>query len=214
MIPHYIFEDGIRPWQDSELPNSPFATISLVVSVLSELPVILNKLLPALGGRFVHWFLWLTLRQVFEGNAMQKQKLAAALCSDAGQFRKPVVRLGDRIISSVASIEMPVTALELQTLSDHRRKLMIGSADSAVTSENLAILMAPHAEGCDARAIAGMLGARDELIFGQCFDDSDTHAAFQWFGHNSDLRLLELALIRLGIRSLKSRTDVTKIMHC
>jgi hypothetical protein len=213
MRPHYILESGIRPWEESEPPKSRFATLSIVASGLADLLPIINRLLPALGGRFLLWFRWHTLRHVFEVNALQKLRLTDKLSSDAGRFRSPVVRTTDRIISSVASIELPITLLELNTLSDYRRELMIGTADPATTAETVSALMAKHSEGCDPRALADVLDARDDLVFGRCFDDPDTHAAFQWFGQEPDLRLVKELLVGLSVRSLTSRSEVANILR-
>lgn len=212
MKPHYLFEAGIQPWRECDPPDPRFETVSVVVDALADLLPIVNPLLVACGERFPRWFRWHTARQAFEGNAIQQRRLSVDLGSDAGGFRDPVVRMGDPIVTGVASIALPLTAFELETLSDNRRELVIGTADATETAETLCSLMMPHAAGFGPGAMAELLAARNDLIFGRCYEDSDTHAAFQWYGHASDMRPIGERIAKLGIQSLRSRSDVGLIL--
>lgn len=213
MIPHYLFENGIHPWEGRGQPNGGFVTLTIIVPTLLDLLPIVNGLLSAPGGRCATWFRWHTLREAFIGNAIQKRKLEKSLGSDIGQFSSPVVRVGDPIISSVARLSPPISALELNILSDYRRELLIGAGEPGLTAESVSSMMSPFAGGCDAVALAELLSLKCDLVCCRCFQDLDTHAAFQLFGLELDLRLLEDLICGFGVNRLCSRTEVTELLR-
>jgi hypothetical protein len=153
------------------------------------------------------------LLQPFAGNAIHKRELVARLSSGLGKFRSPLVRANDPVISCVASVATPITVSELETLSDYGRELLIGTADPTMTAESVSSLMAPYVEGCHATALAELLNSTTELVFGRCFDDADTHAAFQWYGLEEDLQMLEELLLNLSVNRLGSRTELANLLR-
>lgn len=209
-----MFETGICLWEkESEPFGSKFGTITIISSEFKDLVPIMNVILPKLNGQFAQWFRWYTLNYPFEGNAIQSRKLSNTLSLDLGGFRNPVVRNNDPIISSVARVSLPVTEFELEVLSDYRRELLIGTKDSEVSTEFICSMMAPYAEGCDVRAFMELLDGPSDLVFGRCFNDVDTLTAFQWLGNKADLALLEKVLTGLGIKHLKTRTEVAWLLQ-
>lgn len=214
MTPYYIFEGGIRPWEESVPPsNSHFATVSILVLSLVDLLPIINSILPSLGGQFAAWFRWHTLRRVVEETAIQKRKLDATLRADVGRFRSPVARIDRQSITSVSNVVLPITEFELETLSDYRRELLIGTADSTMTSESLLRLIGTDWGISEAQTLAELLSLRKDLVLGRCYDDTDTHSTFQCFGQEGDLGSLQKTLASLGVRKLASRNDVCESLR-
>jgi hypothetical protein len=214
MTPHYILEGGIRPWEESVPPsNGNFATISILVSSLVDLLPVINKMLPALGGQFAAWFRWHTVRRVVEANAIQRQKLDATLRADVGGFRRPVVRMDRQSISSVSNVVLPITEFELEALSDYRRELLIGTADSTMTSGSLLPLIGTDWDISEAHTLAALLSLRKDMVLGRCYDDPDTHSTFQWFGQVADFGPLQKTLADLSVRKLASRKEVCEALR-
>lgn len=214
MTPCYILESGIRPWEESVPPsNSHFATASILALSLVELLPIINRILPTLGGQLAAWFRWHTLRRVVDESAIQKGKLDAKLRADVGKFRCPVVRMDRQSISSVSNVVLPITEFEMETLSDYRRELLIGTADSTTTSESLLRLIGTDWDIPEAQTLARLLSLGKGLVCGRCYDDPDTHSTFQWFGQEADLVLVEKVLVGLGVRKVTSRSDVSDLLH-
>lgn len=214
MTPRYILEGGIRPWEESvPASNSRFVTLSILVLSLGDLLPLLNKLLPGLGGRFVAWFRWHTLRRIVEGSAFQKRTLDAKLRADCGRFRNPVVRTDPNISSAIANVVLPISQFELDTLGDYRRELLIGTANTTMTSQSLLRLVGTDWEGSGIQALLGLLSEAEGLVCGRCYDYSANHITFQWFGQEADLQLTEKALIGLGVRKVASRNQVSELLR-
>ena len=210
MKPIYLYDVGIKPWEQSAtVGNSCFATITIVhrsVSDLFDLWLILaaaiNKVLP-------RTLKWRTVGHSVDGSKVQELKLVKQLKADLSDDDNLEKNRDSNIYSYVK--RQSVNELDLNSITQPRYTALFFLPDGKPNNSAIWEIFKNSDGGLEAKGIESSLRSCNDLLICRLYE-SDTHVSLQLISEVERVDLLLETLNKLGIARAESG-DVAKLIN-
>jgi len=210
MKPIYLYDVGIKPWEQSEaLCDSSFATITVVHRSISDLLGLWLILAAAISHKLPRVLKWRTVGHSIEGSKVQELKLVRQLQSDLSAEDYLEKNTTSNIYSYMK--RMSVKEIDLSSISQPRYTVLTFLPEDGPKSNLIWEMFKNSDEGLDAKGIEVPFRSCSELVICR-LTESDTHVGLQFIGMVEQLDPLLERLSELEIDRAEDK-DVAQLMN-
>ncbi|OMH38971.1 hypothetical protein [Motiliproteus sp. MSK22-1] len=203
MKPIYLYDVGIKPWEQTSTVNDRrFATITIVQRSVSELFGLWLMLITSVSQRLPKAFKWRTVGHSIEGSKVQELKLLKQLKSDLSNSDFIDRNEESNIYSYVKRLSTTLSEFDLNTITQPRYTVLLFLPDSEPSIDSIWKSFKDSDAGLDAEGIENSFCSFEDLMICRVVE-SDTHVGAQFIGAVEQVdRLLE-KLNELGVNGVR-----------
>lgn len=212
MKPVYLYDSGIKPWEQTAAVNDiRFSTITVVHRSVSELFDLWFVLASAISQQLPRFLNWRTVGHSVEGSKVQELKLIKQLKSGLsnGDYLEKNGQSG--VFSYVKQLRVPISEFDLNTITQTRYTALLFVPEVEPSVSAIWDKLKGSDYGLEARGIESLLIACNSLIICR-LSESETHVGLQFIGCVGQLDVLLLKLCELGIARV-DECDVARLIN-
>lgn len=212
MKPIYLYDVGIKPWEQTHVVSDcRFATITIVQRSVSELFGLWLMLIESVSLRLPKVFKWRTVGHSIEGSKVQELKLLKQLKSELSNDDFIDRNEDSNIYSYIKRLSTTLSKFDLNTITQPRYTTLLFLPDTEPNICSIWKSFKYSDTGLDAEGMESSFCALEDLMICRVIE-SDTHVSAQFIGAVEQVdRLLE-KLNELGVAKAENR-DVTKLIN-
>ena len=211
MKPIYLYENGIKPWeQTTTVCDHRFATITVVRRSISELSDIWFELTAIISQHLPRCLKWRTVGHSIEGWKVQELKLVKKLQSDLSDNDYLGKNSETGVISFVKQLTIAFNEFDLNTISDTRYTVLLFLPDDEPNNSAIWEKFKSYDNGLEAKGMENSLKSYGNLIICRLYE-SDTHASLQFIGKVEQVNIILDKLVDLKIDRVEEREVAGRI---
>jgi hypothetical protein len=212
MKPIYLYDAGIKPWEQSTtISDSRFATVTVVHRSISELIDLWLVLAATISQRLPRILKWRTIGHSIEGSKVQELKLLKQLKSDLsnGDYLEKNSESG--IISYVKQLTLPMIEFDLNTITQARYSVLLFLPEEEPNNSAIWEKFKSSDNGLEAKGMENSLSSCNRLMICR-LSESDTHVSLQLIGEVDQIDAVLVKLNELHIKRAEER-DVAEAIN-
>ncbi|HHF3148317.1 TPA: hypothetical protein ACPJ2A_000086 [Vibrio diabolicus] len=212
MKPIYIYNVGIKPWEQTHVVSDRrFATITIVQRSVSELFGLWLTLIESVSLRLPKVFKWRTVGHSIEGSKVQELKILKQLKSDLSNSDFIGRNEDSNIYSYIKRLSTTLSEFDLNTITQPRYTALLFLPD---TEPNICSIWKSFKDsdtGLDSEGMENSFCSFEDLMICRVVE-SDTHVSAQFIGAVEQIERLLEKLNELGVTRAENG-DVAKLIN-
>lgn len=212
MNPIYLYDSGVRPWEQTKmLSDSRFATVTVVHNSLSELSDLWLVLALTISKHLPRLLKWRTVGHSGSWSKVSELKLEKQLrtgLSDGDYIEK---NNQSGVFSYVKKITEPMSEFDLNTITHSRYTSLLFVPEVEPIIRTIWETLSNSDKGLEAEGVKSLLIACKSLIICRLFE-SETHVSMQFIGEVKQVDVVLQKLSELKIHRAVER-DVANLIN-
>ncbi|MYM57750.1 hypothetical protein GTG28_00695 [Vibrio sp. OCN044] len=212
MKPIYLYDAGIKPWeQTTTVSDSRFATITVVHRSINELFGLWHTLATTIRLRLPRVLKWRTVGHSIEGSKIQELKLVKQLKSEFSDDDHLEKNGDSNIYSYVMQLSVLMGDFDLNTITQPRYTALLFLPDGEPNNGSLWETFKNSDDGLEAGGMESSLRSYEDMLICRLFE-SDTHVSLQLVGLAEQVDFLLNKLNEIDIERVDEK-DVAKLIN-
>lgn len=199
MKPVYLYDVGIKPWEQTKaVIDSRFATITIVQSSVNELFALWLNIVISISGCLPRTLKWRTVGHSIQGSKIQELKLLKQLKSGLAEDDLLKKNEDSRVLSYIKKVSEPMDEFDLNAITQPLYTILLFLPDGTPTLSSIWNVFKDSDTGLDARGIEASMCICDDMLICRV-TETDSHVSAQFIGAVAQIDKLLLQLSNLNI---------------